>query len=100
MRAKAPTASAEPSAQAAAPAKENFDTLLRVDPVSIEVGIGLAYLAAGGANSPLLQKIAAIRRHFATTMGFVFPPVRVTDNVGLRAREYIMQLKGGEAGRY
>ena len=56
--------------------------------IAIEVGIGLAYLAAGGANSPLLQKIAAIRRHFASTMGFVFPPVRVTDNVGLRAREY------------
>ena len=86
--------------RAAAPAKENYDALLRVDPIAIEVGIGLAYLAAGGANSPLLQKIAAIRRHFASTMGFVFPPVRVTDNVGLRAREYTMLLKGGEAGRY
>jgi flagellar biosynthesis protein FlhA len=100
MRHRAPAASAEPAAQVAAPAKENFDTLLRVDPISIEVGIGLAYLAAGGANSPLLQKIAAIRRHFASTMGFVFPPVRVTDNVGLRAREYLMMIKGGEAGRY
>jgi flagellar biosynthesis protein FlhA len=64
------------------------------------VGVGLAHLASGGANSPLLQKISAIRRHFATTLGFVFPPVRVTDNVSLRAREYTMQLKGGEAGRY
>jgi flagellar biosynthesis protein FlhA len=100
MRGKAPAASAEPAAQTTAPAKENFDTLLRVDPISIEVGIGLAYLAAGGGNSPLLQKIAAIRRHFASTMGFVFPPVRVTDNVGLRAREYTMLIKGGEAGRY
>jgi flagellar biosynthesis protein FlhA len=100
MRNKAPVESAEPAAQAAAPAKENFDTLLRVDPISIEVGIGLAYLASGGANSPLLQKIAAIRRHFASTMGFVFPPVRVTDNVALRAREYLMLIKGGEAGRY
>jgi flagellar biosynthesis protein FlhA len=100
MRNKAPIESSEPAAQAAAPAKENFDTLLRVDPISIEVGIGLAYLASGGANSPLLQKIAAIRRHFASTMGFVFPPVRVTDNVALRAREYLMLIKGGEAGRY
>jgi flagellar biosynthesis protein FlhA len=101
MRKKARAIEAEvPASQAAAPAKENFDALLRVDPIAIEVGIGLAYLAAGGQSSPLLQKIAAIRRHFAATMGFVFPPVRVTDNVGLRAREYTMLLKGGEAGRY
>ena len=45
-----PESNPEPAAQAAAPAKENFDTLLRVDPISIEVGIGLAYLAAGGAE--------------------------------------------------
>ena len=82
------------------PQKKITMHLLRVDPIAIEVGIGLAYLAAGGANSPLLQKIAAIRRHFASTMGFVFPPVRVTDNVSLRAREYTMLLKGGEAGRF
>lgn len=80
--------------------KDDFDALMRVDPLSIEVGVGLAYLAAGGANSPLLLKISAIRRHFAQTLGFVFPPVRVTDNVSLRAREYVMQLKGGEVGRY
>jgi flagellar biosynthesis protein FlhA len=102
MRKKAQTAAVATTAtaQAAAPAKENFDAFLRVDPIAIEVGVGLAYLAAGGANSPLLQKISAIRRHFASTMGFVFPPVRVTDNVSLRSREYLMQIKGGEAGRY
>jgi len=99
-KAQAATVATAATAQAAAPAKENFDALLRVDPIAIEVGVGLAYLAAGGANSPLLQKISAIRRHFATTMGFVFPPVRVTDNVSLRGREYLMLIKGGEAGRF
>lgn len=89
-----------PQAAAAAPAKENFDALMKVDPIAIEVGIGLAYLAAGGQGSPLLQKISAIRRHFATSMGFVCPPVRITDNVALRPREYTMLIKGGEAGRY
>src|SRR3954453_4861898 len=59
MRKKAEAKSAAgPAEQAATPAKENFDPLMRVDPVAIEVGIGLAYLAAGGQNSPLLQKIA------------------------------------------
>src|SRR5689334_662193 len=84
MRNKAKVAkTANAPSQTTAPAKENYDALLRVDPLAIEVGIGLAYLASGGQNSPLLQKIGAIRRHFASTMGFVFPPVRVTDNAGL-----------------
>ena len=100
-KATAPAATGHALAQGVAtPAKEDFDALLRVDAISIEVGVGLAYLATGGVTSPLLQKISAIRRHFASTLGFVFPPVRVTDNVTLRAREYVMQLKGGEAGRY
>jgi flagellar biosynthesis protein FlhA len=82
------------------PAKENVEALLRVDPIAIEVGLGLASLASGGANSPLMQKIAAIRRHFAGTTGYLLPPVRVTDNALLRPREYVLHIKGGEAGRF
>ncbi len=33
-----------------APPKENLEALLRVEPISIEVGLGLASLVAGGAN--------------------------------------------------
>jgi len=84
----------------AAPAKENLDALLKVDPIAIEVGIGLAHLVAGGPNSPLLQKISAIRRHFASTTGYLLPPVRVTDNMMLKSREYLLLIKGGEAGRF
>jgi flagellar biosynthesis protein FlhA len=87
-------------AAAAAPATDKMDVLLRVDPIAIEVGIGLAHLVSGGPNSPLLQKIGAIRKHFATTIGFVLPPVRVTDNVSLKAREYALLIKGGEIGRF
>jgi flagellar biosynthesis protein FlhA len=88
------------SAIAAAPARESLDGLLKVDPIAIEVGIGLAHLVAGGGNSPLLQKIAAIRRHFAGTTGYLLPPVRVTDNMTLKSREYVLLIKGGEAGRF
>src|SRR5579885_759103 len=72
-------------ASAAAPAKENLETLLRVEPVSIEVGLGLASFVAGGASSPLLKRIAAIRKQFVTNLGFLLPPVRVTDNLTLRS---------------
>jgi len=89
-------------AQIAAPAqaKDSIETLLKVEPVAIEVGLGLAGLVTGGANSQLLQRIAGIRKQMAQTLGYVLPPVRVTDNVNLRSREYIILLKGVEIARY
>lgn len=83
-----------------APAKENLEALLKVDPVAIEVGMGLTGLVTGGSDSPLLQKIGAIRRHFAATTGYLLPPVRITDNMTLKPREYMFSIKGGEAGRF
>jgi flagellar biosynthesis protein FlhA len=83
-----------------APAKENLEALLRVEPISIEVGLGLASLVAGGATSPLLKRIGGIRKQFVTNLGFLLPPVRVTDNLSLRSREYLIMLKGSEIGRF
>jgi flagellar biosynthesis protein FlhA len=80
--------------------KENLETMLRVEPVSIEVGLGLAGLVAGGANSPLLQRVAGIRKQLVTSLGYLLPPVRVTDNLSLRSREYVILLKGTELSRY
>lgn len=86
--------------KAAAPSRDNIESLLRVDPIAIEVGLGLASMASGGSNSPLMQKVGAIRRHFASTSGYLLPPVRITDNTSLRPREYVLHIKGGEAGRF
>jgi flagellar biosynthesis protein FlhA len=36
----------------------------------------------------------------ATELGYIVPPVRVTDNLGLRAREYTICIKGVEVSRY
>lgn len=83
-----------------APPKENLEALLRVEPISIEVGLGLASLVAGGATSPLLKRIGGIRKQFVTNLGFLLPPVRVTDNLSLKPREYVIMLKGSEIGRF
>jgi flagellar biosynthesis protein FlhA len=85
---------------AAAPAKENLESLLRVEPMAVEVGLGLVKLVEGGQNSPLLRRIAAIRRQLAADLGYLLPPVRVTDNLSLRAREYVISIKGAEAARF
>jgi flagellar biosynthesis protein FlhA len=80
--------------------KEDLESLLRVEPLAIEVGLGLAGLVAGGKTSPLLKRIAGIRRQFVTNLGYLLPPVRVTDNLSLRSREYLVLMKGSEIGRY
>ena len=87
-------------AKAAAPAKENLEGLMRVEPLAIEVGLGLVNLVEGAAESPLLRRIAAIRKQLATELGYLLPPVRVTDNLSLRSREYVILLKGVEISRY
>jgi len=57
-------------------------------------------MVEGGQNSPLLRRIAAIRRQMATDLGYMVPPVRVTDNLQLRASEYAVFLKSAEIARF
>lgn len=80
--------------------RENIESLLRVDPLAVEVGLGLVKLVEGAQNSPLLKRIAGIRRQMASELGYVLPAVRVTDNLSLRASEYVIALKGVELARY
>ncbi len=82
------------------PAKENVEALLMVDPLTMEVGLGLVKLVEGGKNSRLLQRIAGIRKNLASQLGYYLPPVKVNDNLSLRSREYSILIKGVEMGRY
>jgi flagellar biosynthesis protein FlhA len=85
---------------AAAPPRESLESLLRIEPLAMEVGLGLVQLVEGGQNSPLLKRIASIRKQLVTELGYILPPVRVTDNLTLKAREYVISLKGVEIARY
>lgn len=82
------------------PAKENVESLLMVDALTMEVGLGLVKLVEGGKNSRLLQRIAGIRKNLASQLGYYLPPVKVNDNLSLRSREYTILIKGVEMGRY
>jgi flagellar biosynthesis protein FlhA len=92
------------NATAAAPAgpkeKENLEALLRVEPLALEVGLGLIKLVEGGQDSPLLRKITGIRRQLAGDLGYLLPAVRITDNLRLRTHEYVIFIKGSEVARY
>ncbi len=80
--------------------KDNIESLLRVEPLAIEVGLGLVNMVEGAENSPLLRRISSIRKQLAGDLGYLLPPVRVADNLALRAREYAILLKGVEISRF
>src|SRR5664279_2002097 len=54
-----------------ATAKENLESLLRVEPIAVEMGIGLVKYVGGGQESPLIKRVAGIRRQLAADMGFL-----------------------------
>jgi flagellar biosynthesis protein FlhA len=100
MRQKTATAEKTSATTPPPPAKENLETLLRVEPLAVEVGLGLVKLVEGAQNSPLLRRISGIRRQLATELGYLLPPVRVTDNLSLKVTEYVILLKGVEVARF
>ena len=100
MRRKEIAAAVQSTEPRPAAARENLESLLRVEPLALEVGLGLVGLVEGGQESPLLRRIASIRRQLAGDLGYLLPAVRVTDNLSLKSREYVISLKGIEISRY
>ncbi|HLG96595.1 MAG TPA: flagellar biosynthesis protein FlhA [Bryobacteraceae bacterium] len=99
-RRKQQSTAAVTATTAGKPAKENIENLLQVDPLSIEVGLGLVKIVDGGPNSPLLQRIVGIRKTLASQLGYHLPAIKVNDNLALRPREYSILIKGVEVARY
>jgi flagellar biosynthesis protein FlhA len=83
-----------------AAATDNPEALLRVEPLAIEMGLGLVKFVAGGQESPLIKRIAGVRKQLASELGYLLGPVRLIDNMSLKAHEYVILLKGAEIARY
>ena len=52
-------------------AKENMEGLLKVDPLAVEMGIGLVKICQAGPDSPLSKRIDGIRKQLATEPGIL-----------------------------
>ncbi len=79
---------------------EMLEALIPLDVLSLEVGFGLVPLVDANQNGQLLQRVRALRRHLATQLGFIIPSVHITDNLRLKSREYVIQLRGVEIARW
>ena len=84
----------------AKPAADPFDAALKLDELMLEVGYGLVPLADAKQGGQLLAKIKALRKHLAAQLGFLVPPIHITDNLSLREDEYVIHLRGIEIARW
>src|SRR6185312_13092719 len=88
------------SAAAAAAPADSLAALLKVDELTLEIGFQLIPLVDEKQGGQMLNRVRGLRRHLATELGFIVPPVRITDNLRLKPREYVVSLRGIEIGRW
>lgn len=74
--------------------------LLRLEDLTLEIGFQLIPLVDERQGGQLLSRVRTLRRHLSAEMGFLVPPVHISDNLRLRPREYLFSLRGMEIGRW
>ncbi|MGA2168249.1 MAG: flagellar biosynthesis protein FlhA [Terracidiphilus sp.] len=74
--------------------------LLRLEELTLEIGFQLIPLVDEKQGGQLLSRVRSLRRHLSSEMGFLVPPVHISDNLRLRPREYLFSLRGLEIGRW
>jgi flagellar biosynthesis protein FlhA len=87
-----------PAAETAAEAPRR-DAVEPIDLLAVEVGYNLIPLIDVQQGGDLLERVRAMRRSFADEFGFVIPPVRIRDDLELRANTYAIRLKGMVIGQ-
>ena len=104
---RAPKFSQEPAAATAAgaaaekkPAQDSVEDMLKLDELSLEVGYGLIALVDKNQGGQLLARVRALRQNLAQQLGFIVPPIHITDNVRLKPKEYMIALRGVEVARW
>lgn len=65
---------------------------LRIDPLEIEIGLGLLPLADADRGGDLLDRISGLRNRLASDMGFVLPKIRIRDNMRLDEHGYRIKI--------
>jgi flagellar biosynthesis protein FlhA len=88
------------AAVAGAPTGDNLAGLLKVEELTLQIGFQLIPLVDEKQGGQMLNRVRALRRHLATELGFIVPPVHITDNLRLKPREYVLSLRGIEVGRW
>lgn len=100
VREEETAATEEEIQQTQRPLAEELTSLVKVDPLEVEVGYNLISLVLPEQGGDFLDRVAMVRRQMALEMGMVIPAVRILDNLQLDANTYRIKLKGVELSRY
>jgi len=79
--------------------KEKTDFIQPMEILEIEIGYGMIPIVDPEQGGELLDKLRAIRKQMGMELGIVVPPMKLRDNLQLKAFEYLILLKGIEMGR-
>lgn len=79
---------------------DNLAGLLPIDDLSLEIGFQLIPLVDEKQGGQMLARVRALRKHLAKELGFIIPPVHITDNLRLKPREYMISLRNAEMARW
>jgi flagellar biosynthesis protein FlhA len=69
-----------------------------VDLLELEVGYELIPLVDGETGA-VVERVRALRRQFLADKGFLVPQIHIRDNLRLGSKEYVILVKGVEAGK-
>ncbi len=78
--------------KSAAPVEERIEDFLTVDPMEVEVGVGLIRLADPKRGGDLLERVQRVRQSVASEIGIIMPKVRIRDNMRLEPNEYRIKI--------
>lgn len=89
-----PNAAAPARADSPKAKEDRIEDLLAVDPLEVELGVGLIRLADPHRGGDLLRRVTAVRQSVAAEIGVVLPKVRIRDNLRLAELDYRIKLAG------
>lgn len=75
-----------------APDKIELSDVTDNAPISVQIGYGLVEMVDEDAGGPLVNRITSIRKQVSKTLGFVVPPVRIRDDLSLKANQYRIRI--------
>jgi len=95
-------AEASPAGGKKAQAAQGADlaAMLRLEDLTLEIGFQLIPLVDEKQGGQLLNRVRTLRRNLSSELGFLVPPVHISDNLRLKPREYVFSLRGMEIGRW